>query len=162
MALYITLFRILLTFPTAYLLYHDQRTTAFILMLVGILSDWLDGNVARKNKEESKVGALLDPLADKIFVLSLFAVLLYKNEVSLPAYILLLLRELLISFLRSLAVEKGYTMKASYLGKAKAFFEFLALLMITLQVSFGHTILWLAVLFAYASAYDYVIKYLSR
>ncbi len=159
MAFYITIFRIILVFPTAYFLYKEYNLLAFVLILIGALSDWLDGSVARTNKEENNLGALLDPFADKVFVLVLLSILLYMQEISPIAYILLLLRELFISFLRSLAVEKGVVMKASYMGKAKTFFEFVALLLLSLNFPLGGFVLWLAVLLAYASAYDYVVRY---
>jgi len=76
-------------------------------------------------------------------------------------FVLLLLRELAVSFLRSLSVEKGYIMPASYFGKAKAFLEFLTLLALSLSLEFSNLLLWLSVVLAYVSMYDYVIKYLS-
>lgn len=159
--LIITLFRLFLTIPTLYLLEEDRRVLASMVVLVAGLSDWLDGELARRNKRTSQIGLLLDPLVDKIFVLSVLSFFLYRQEIELIPYVLLIVRELSVSFLRSLSVEKGYAMPASYLGKAKAFFEFITLLALSYNYSQSQILLWLSVLLAYASMYDYLIKYLS-
>ncbi|MFN3471116.1 MAG: CDP-alcohol phosphatidyltransferase family protein [Aquificaceae bacterium] len=161
MAIAITLFRLLLIVPTLYALEEDHRKLASLLILLAGISDWLDGGIARKNKEVSKLGILLDPLVDKAFVLSVLSFFLYTQEIDLLPFVLLLLRELAVSFLRSLSVEKGYAMPASGFGKAKAFFEFLTLLALSLDLGLSKPLLWLSVALAYISMYDYVIKYLS-
>ena len=147
--------------PTLYALEEESRKLAGFFILLAGVSDWLDGGIARKNKEVSKLGILLDPLVDKAFVLSILSFFLYRQEISLLPFVLLLLRELAVSFLRSLSVEKGYIMPASYFGKAKAFLEFLTLLALSLSLEFSNLLLWLSVVLAYVSMYDYVIKYLS-
>ncbi|MFN3598554.1 MAG: CDP-alcohol phosphatidyltransferase family protein [Aquificaceae bacterium] len=141
MPLAITLFRLFLVIPTLFALEEEKRFLASFLVLLAGVSDWLDGDVARKRGKVSHVGALLDLLVDVVFLLLLF-------------------RELSVSFLRSLAVEKGYIMAASYIGKAKAFFEFLALFALTLKLGVAGIFLWISVFLAYASMYDYVVKYL--
>ncbi|MCS7284706.1 MAG: CDP-alcohol phosphatidyltransferase family protein [Hydrogenobacter thermophilus] len=159
MATLITLLRFLITFPAFYAVISGQLRWALVLILLGALSDLLDGSVARKNKEESKWGALLDPLVDKIFFLSILSAFLYMQQINPVAFLLLLIRELLVSFLRSMGAEKGYTMQASYLGKTKTFFEFLSLILLSAGSPLGGWMLWIAVLFAYISMYDYLIKY---
>ncbi|MCS7196212.1 MAG: CDP-diacylglycerol--glycerol-3-phosphate 3-phosphatidyltransferase [Aquificaceae bacterium] len=157
----ITLFRLFLTLPTLYLLLEGRTTLAGFLILLAGVSDWLDGELARRNNKVSQFGLLLDPLVDKIFVLSVLSFFLYRQEIGLLPFVLLLLRELSVSFLRSLSVEKGYAMPASYLGKAKAFFEFLTLLALSFERGPAELLLWLSILLAYVSLYDYLLKYLS-
>ncbi|MFN3870558.1 MAG: CDP-diacylglycerol--glycerol-3-phosphate 3-phosphatidyltransferase [Aquificaceae bacterium] len=159
MPLAITLFRLFLIVPTLFALELEKRLLAGFFVLLAGVSDWLDGDLARKKGKVSQVGALLDPLVDKVFVLSVLSFFLYKQEVSLVIFLLLLFRELSISFLRSIAVEKGYLMSASYIGKAKAFFEFLALFALTLKLGVAKLLLWFSVFLAYLSMYDYVVKY---
>ncbi len=161
LANFITLLRFLLVFPAMYALMSEQKAISVLLIGAGALSDFFDGSLARKNKEESTWGALLDPLVDKVFFLSLLAVFVYIQRVNPYMYTLFLIRELSISFLRSLALQKGYVMSASYLGKAKAFFEFTSLLLLSLEYSLGLWALWTALFLAYASMWDYLIKYLS-
>lgn len=156
----ITLFRFFLLFPTLYLLQEGQKSLAGFLIIVAGASDWLDGGIARKTNQVSKLGVLLDPLVDKIFFLGVLSYFLYTNEVGLLPFVLLLIRELSVSFLRSISIEKGYAMPASYLGKAKAFFEFITLVALCFAQNYAHILLWISLLLAYISMYDYVIRYL--
>ncbi len=162
MPLAITLFRLFLVIPTLFALEEEKRLLASFLVLLAGVSDWLDGDMARKRGKVSHVGALLDPLVDKVFVLSLLSFFLHRQEVGLVVFLLLLFRELSVSFLRSLAVEKGYVMAASYIGKAKAFFEFLALFALTLKLGVAGIFLWISVFLAYVSMYDYMMSYLRH
>ncbi len=159
MPIAITLFRFFLLFPTLYFLQEEQKNLAGVLVIVAGVSDWLDGGMARKTNQVSKLGVLLDPLVDKIFVLGVLSYFLYVNEVGLLPFVLILIRELSVSFLRSISVEKGYTMPASYLGKAKAFFEFITLIALCFELAYINVLLWISVLLAYLSMYDYAIKY---
>jgi len=160
MANYITFFRFLLTFLAVYAVLNEYSTLALLTILIGAVSDWLDGDIARRKKEVSKLGILLDPFVDKVFVLSCLSAYLYLQKISPYAFVLLLIRELYISFLRSLSVERGYSMPASYLGKAKTVIEFLALVFLALASPLSELSLWLAVFLAYVSALDYTSKFL--
>jgi CDP-diacylglycerol--glycerol-3-phosphate 3-phosphatidyltransferase len=162
MANYITLFRFLLIFVTVPSILNQHHKLALLLILLGALSDWLDGDTARRKNEVSKLGVLLDPFVDKVFVLSCLSAYLYLGQVSPYAFVLLLIRELYISFLRSLAVERGYLMSASSLGKLKTFAEFTTLVLLAFGSSLGTPMLWLSVLLAYLSALDYTFNFFKR
>ncbi len=162
MANYITLFRFLLIFLTVPSILNQHHKIALLLILLGAISDWLDGDTARKRNEVSKVGVLLDPFVDKVFVLSCLSAYLYLGQVSPYAFVLLLIRELYISFLRSLAVEKGYLMSASSLGKLKTFAEFTTLVLLALGSPLVSPVLWFSVLLAYLSALDYTLNFFKR
>lgn len=159
MATLITFARFLLTFPAFYAVLEENKAFSSFLILIGALSDLLDGSVARKNRKESKWGMLLDPMVDKVFFLSVLSAFLYLHKVPPLPFLLILIRELLVSFLRSISVEKGYIMQASYLGKTKAFFEFLSIFLLSLGYSTGIWTLWIAIIFGYTSMYDYLLKY---
>jgi CDP-diacylglycerol--glycerol-3-phosphate 3-phosphatidyltransferase len=162
MANYITFFRFLLTFLAVPSILNQHHKLALLLILLGALSDWLDGDTARRRNEISKLGVLLDPFVDKVFVLSCLSAYLYLGQVSPYAFVLLLIRELYISFLRSLAVERGYLMSASSLGKLKTFAEFTALVLLALGSPLGSPVLWFSVLLAYLSALDYTLSFFKR
>jgi CDP-diacylglycerol--glycerol-3-phosphate 3-phosphatidyltransferase len=159
MATLITLLRFLITFPAFYAVILGQLRWALVLIILGALSDLLDGSLARKRGQESKWGTLLDPMMDKVFFLSILSAFLYLQKVNPLIFLLLLIRELLVSFLRSISVEKGYFMQSSYLGKTKTLFEFLSLVLLSAESTLASWSLWVAVLFAYISMYDYVLKY---
>jgi CDP-diacylglycerol--glycerol-3-phosphate 3-phosphatidyltransferase len=162
MANYITLLRFLLTFLAVPSILNQHHKLALLLILLGALSDWLDGDTARRRNEVSKLGVLLDPFVDKVFVLSCLSAYLYLGQVSPYAFVLLLIRELYISFLRSLAVEKGYLMSASSLGKLKTFVEFTSLVLLALGSPLSTPMLWFSVLLAYLSALDYTLNFFRR
>ncbi len=162
MANYITLFRFLLIFPTVPSILNQHHKLALLLILLGAFSDWLDGDTARRRNEVSKLGVLLDPFVDKVFVLSCLSAYLYLGNISPYAFVLLLIRELYVSFLRSLAVEKGYLMSASSLGKLKTFAEFTTLVLLALGSPLGTPMLWFSILLAYLSALDYTLNFFRR
>jgi len=157
----LTLTRIILSFPVVGLILTRQYEIAFVLYIIGALTDWFDGNLARKNNRVSNFGKLLDPYADKVFVILPLIALVDANRVDGLWVILLTFRELSISFLRSLAVEKGVYMEASLLGKIKALLEFIAVSLLLLGNPVGEYILILSIVFAYLSAYQY-LKWLQQ
>ncbi len=161
MANFMTLLRILLVLPIAVSILSDRNGVALILTILGALTDLVDGKVARKNGGSGDVGKLLDPFADKVFVLSILIALIEVGVVSSIPVILLLLREFSVSLLRSISASQGMVFGASQLGKLKTFTEFLALIFLLAGYQVGTYILWLSVGVAYLSFYDYVRSYLK-
>ncbi len=159
MANILTTIRLLLTVPIILFIFEENFPIASLLILIGGITDWFDGNIARKS-EKSSFGKLYDPVVDKIFSISIFIALVGVGKVSAVPVIFLTVRELLISLLRSLAAEKGLIIEASLLGKIKAFLEFASLFVITADLEAGYILLWLAIAFAYISAGDYLLSYL--
>ncbi|ADC88915.1 CDP-alcohol phosphatidyltransferase [Thermocrinis albus DSM 14484] len=159
--LLVTSIRFFLTFPTVYLVVEDHRLLAGLCILLAAVSDWYDGEKARKTGQNTPLGSLMDPFVDKVFVLMVLSAFLYMGEVSLWAYLLLLLRELSMSFLRGIASQYGVSMTPSYLGKTKTLFEFLTLLSLVLYPSVSDLLLWIAIFFAYASAVEYLRRFVK-
>ncbi len=158
---YLTWFRVFLAFPVVFFILEREFIVALALYLLGTLTDWLDGSLARKNNEVNNFGKLLDPYADKVFVLLPLIALVEVEKIKAVWVILLTFRELSISFLRSLAVEKGFYMEASFLGKVKTFLEFISINFILAGFMFGEILLGISVIFAYISGFDYLNKYLN-
>ncbi len=160
MANYLSFFRIIIALPVVGAILMDQTAMAIVLFLAGALSDLIDGKVARERGEEGTLGKLLDPLADKVLVLSALTAMIEVQMVKALPVILLLVRELSISFMRSLAVQQGVVISASVLGKAKTFLEFTSVLLILSGFWIGTALLWASVALAYISLYDYIRVYL--
>ena len=120
----LTLLRAVLGAPVLLLLAADQLDWAWLLLLVGALSDWADGWMARRADGGSSWGARLDPLADKLLISAPLIWLAADQRLPLWAVWLLLARELLISGWRS-GSQGGAP--ASWLGKWKTTFQFLSL-----------------------------------
>jgi len=125
-----------------------------VIFSLGALSDFLDGWVARRFGQKTRIGAELDHLSDKFLVLSgLFALYLVGRVEFLP-FILLAIRELFIAFLRFNNLVGG----VNFLGKLKTSFEFAALIALCLLPFVGIFLLWVAVFIAYLSALVYITK----
>jgi len=122
----ITLFRLVLTavFCVAAsaegLVGYAIALSAFVL---GAISDWLDGYLARRMGLVTSLGKLLDPLADKILVCSGFVYLSAKGLCPVWVTALILCREFLVTGIRQIAIEEGKVIAADQLGKWKTTFQ---------------------------------------
>lgn len=92
----ITISRLVLLPFIIYFLLTEQRLVAFVIMLVSLFSDGLDGYLARRLNQESRLGKFLDPLCDKIFLAAVLITLLYIKAVPLWAVLVIVLRDFLI------------------------------------------------------------------
>ena len=103
------------------------KWTAGLLFAWGAISDYLDGYLARKYDLKSGFGALLDPLADKVLILSVFVSFIQLNLVSTWMVIIIATREFLITGLRQLAESRGVIIAASRGGKHKTISQIVAI-----------------------------------
>lgn len=145
----ITAFRIVLApvFLVVFLLVEGDKGNAvwlwilWAIFLVSEVSDVLDGVAARSWGLQSDLGKLLDPFADVISRLTIFLCLLLAGVAPLYAFVAVLYREISMTFLRLLFIQRGRVQAASMGGKLKAWLYFLAslagLLLYTLKVSAG-------------------------
>ncbi|MEO0184238.1 MAG: CDP-alcohol phosphatidyltransferase family protein, partial [candidate division WOR-3 bacterium] len=92
----ITIIRFLLLPAIIFFLVKKERLTAFIIMLVALFSDVIDGYIARKFHQETEFGKLLDPLCDKISLAVILITLLLINSIPIWAVIIIGLRDILI------------------------------------------------------------------
>ncbi len=92
----ITVSRLVMLPIIVYFLVQDERTIAFIIMLISLLSDGIDGYVARKFNQETELGKMLDPLCDKICLAVILITLLLINSIPIWIVILILVRDVLI------------------------------------------------------------------
>ena len=97
----LTISRILLGFPIVIVLTSGNNEIFILLILLGALTDYFDGYLARKHNRQSVLGAKLDPLADKILLLGPMVWLVHESILPLWAIWLLMSRELLITSWRS-------------------------------------------------------------
>jgi CDP-diacylglycerol---glycerol-3-phosphate 3-phosphatidyltransferase len=138
---------------------------ALIIFWVAAATDLLDGYLARRWKQVTTIGTLLDPIADKLLVSAALISLVQQRVVPGWMVVLLIGREFAVSGLRSIAAVEGYTIKASELGKTKTFWQVLAisLLMISIHHSWvatwANVSLYIVVLFSIWSAIAYFAKF---
>jgi CDP-diacylglycerol---glycerol-3-phosphate 3-phosphatidyltransferase len=100
---------------------HEQEIVAAVLFIAASITDGLDGYLARRRGQITTMGMLLDPLADKMLVTAGYVCLISFNPRIVPPWIAVLVigREFLVSGLRSIAVNEGFTIDASEIGKLK-------------------------------------------
>lgn len=136
---------------------------ACVVFVVAMLSDVLDGYLARRWDLQSVMGAFLDPLADKLMVVTTLVMLIPHAWV--PAWMVVVLeaRELTIAGLRQIAVSEGMVIPAGSLGKFKTAYQSTAIGFLlwhypTLGIdthSVGILLLWVSIFFSLASAGEY-------
>lgn len=99
----------------------EQELIASAVFILASITDGLDGYLARRRKQITTMGMLLDPLADKLMVTAAFIILVSYTPGIVPPWIAVLVigREFLVSGLRSIATSEGFTIEASELGKLK-------------------------------------------
>ncbi|NKB99715.1 MAG: CDP-alcohol phosphatidyltransferase family protein [Pseudomonadales bacterium] len=92
----ITILRIFLVGPIGFLLWDDRHMDAFTLMVIAGISDAFDGFLARRFNWQSRLGATLDPLADKLLVACVFVVFTFQGHIPLWVAIIVLIRDFTI------------------------------------------------------------------
>src|SRR5258705_7125376 len=137
------------------------------IFTVASFTDWLDGYLARRRRQVTWLGQVLDPIADKLLTSAAFISLVQLGLA--PAWMVTLIigREFAITGLRSLAYTKGITIPASPLGKIKMASQVTAILLLILGwrplpwlAPIGYVALWVVMLTAVASAIDYYRRFL--
>tara|TARA_Y100000589_G_C26951513_1_gene546679 strand:- start:113 stop:610 length:498 start_codon:yes stop_codon:yes gene_type:complete len=123
----ITSIRLIFTIPLIVFLETNNIFIVWILILFGGITDYLDGYFARKYKLKTKIGAILDPLADKVFIIIPFIWLCKYEVIPFWSLSILLIREFLISAFRG-SRENG--LPALKIGKFKTFLQFISLIIL--------------------------------
>ena len=147
----------------------------FFIFILASFTDFLDGLLARLFKEESKLGELLDPIADKIMVSAALVLLVMNGTIQhyeVIAAIIILTREILISGLREFLAKSKVSMPVSGLAKFKTFIQMFSIAILLTgesgnQIvnfqdynahSIGIVLLWLSAFLTLYTGYDYVKK----
>ena len=124
---YITSIRLIFTIPLIIFLETNNILFVWIIILFGGITDYLDGYIARKFKLKTKIGAILDPLADKVFIIIPFIWLCKYEIIPFWSLSILLIREFLVSAFRG-SKENG--LPALKIGKYKTFLQFITLVIL--------------------------------
>lgn len=141
---------------------------AFVLFLSAALTDLADGYFARKQKSETVLGKLMDPLADKVLVAVALIMLIPTGRVPAWASFVILARELVVTGLRGVAASSGIVVAASRMGKFKSVLQYIALCVLIfppnlLPIPFLHAaglnILFISVVLTIWSGFDYFYRF---
>ena len=135
---------------------------AALIFVIASITDFFDGYIARNFNASSKLGEILDPLADKMLTLGAFLGLLYLHRANAWAIYLILVREFFITGLRVVMASEGLSVKASFIGKVKTVFQMIAIGFLLMDWPFGNLLLWIAVFFTLYSGFDYLKVYIRN
>ncbi len=158
----ITFFRLVLLPFIIFFLIKKERLIAFIIMLIALISDVVDGYIARRFHQESELGKLLDPLCDKISLVVILITLLIINSIPVWAVVIIALRDALI-LLGSYVIfkKKRLVYKSNILGKATGFLFGAMILAFTLNLqSLGMIILYISIPVMIGAFITYLRRYI--
>ena len=146
------------------------KLIAATVFILAAITDGIDGYVARKRKEITDLGKLLDPLADKLLVSAALITLVEIGKISSYIAIIIIGREFLVTGLRAVAATEGVVIAASKLAKVKTILQIVALssllldeyVLAILGFSLGSWLLYLALIITVYTGFAYVVKAFSK
>ncbi len=129
----LTFIRLVLAVPFIFYLQESNgnslyRLIAFTIFVMASFTDWLDGYIARRYNLITDLGKIIDPLADKILVISALVVFVKLDYIPAWMSIVIIAREFLISGIRTIAAAKGEVIPAGMLGKYKTTTQMIVIL----------------------------------
>jgi len=129
---------------------------ASLLFVLASVTDFFDGYIARQWNQMTLLGAIIDPLADKMLTLAAFLGLMVMGDASPWAIYIIIVRELFITGIRTVAVGEGVSVKASWAGKVKTVAQMIAIGFLLMHWPFGNALLWFAVFLTLYSGFEYL------
>lgn len=168
----VSIFRIISIpfFLSAVLYYSPQRDflrfIALGIFLLAVVSDFIDGYIARVKKQKTKFGSIVDPLADKLLLISSFLCLYIKNDiypgVFLPLGVVLVIISrdviILLGAIIIYLMREDLNVKPSAFGKFTTFFQMLTIILFIMRFKFVNVVWVIAVFFTIVSGIDYLRK----
>jgi CDP-diacylglycerol--glycerol-3-phosphate 3-phosphatidyltransferase len=169
----ITLLRIFLipVFILVFLTPTDPRSmAAAVIFLIASLTDLMDGYLARRWGQVTKLGKFLDPIADKFLVLAALILLVDFHRVSSWIAIVIIGRELAVTGLRAIASSSGVVIAADDAGKYKMAIQTVSIVLLILGYNIGHIsfhvwgtfLLWISMILAILSGVQYFVKFMNQ
>ena len=148
-----------------------MQLVAVAIYIVACVTDALDGRIARARNLVTNFGKFMDPIADKLLVMSAMVVLTYQHRMPDWVCILMLAREFMVSGLRLVAVQGGRVIAAGPLGKLKTVFQMLSTIALMLLVpvegpallgpagaTFARALMYVALALTVVSGADYIVR----
>jgi len=165
LANWLTLLRILLIPVFVSLLVYRQRGPALAVFLAAAVTDLLDGYVARRRGSQSRLGAFLDPLADKLLLMASFVTLTWLKALPFWIAAVVISRDLILA-IGALAIHivgARLTPRPTWAGKFATFFQVLVVLSGVLMRFYGvqtgaTAVIWLAAIFTVISGLQYIVQ----
>ena len=141
---------------------YTLRIAALIVFCIASFTDFLDGQIARRNNLVTNFGKFMDPLADKLLVCSALICMIELGQLPSWYVITVIAREFIISGFRLVAADSGIVIAASWWGKFKTTFQMLTVILLILNIPALHTvtliIAGIAFVLTLVSLLDYITK----
>ena len=134
---------------------------AALIFVIASVTDFFDGYIARCWDQKTKLGAILDPLADKMLILAAFLGLMMLGRASAWAVYLILIREFFITGFRVVMASDGVEVAASMAGKVKTVSQMFAVGFLLMSWPGGELLLWIAVALTLYSGFEYIFAYVK-
>lgn len=142
---------------------------AAVIFIAASLTDWLDGRMARRWNQVTRLGTLLDPVADKLLVAAALVSLVHVEMLAAWMAVVIIGRELAVTGLRGVALSMGTVVPASSLGKAKTVSQYVAITVLILEKGvspdleifhlISRGVLWIALALTVISGVDYFYRF---
>jgi CDP-diacylglycerol--glycerol-3-phosphate 3-phosphatidyltransferase len=165
----LSLFRILLVPPLVVVLltkFEDKEWWGLGLFLLAAMMDFFDGYLARRRRQVTRLGILLDPAADKILLSAAFISLVQMGEAPAWMVVVIVAREFAVSALRSFAAAENQVIPAGFSGKLKTVIHIVAVAALIIHNQLpgelrhsSKILLWAAVLIAVYSGIEYFVRF---
>ena len=166
----LSLSRILLSFPVIIFFEYGYFVFSLIIFVIASITDFLDGFIARKKNLTSELGALLDLIADKLFVsiLLIWMTFIFDSKIIFISSLLIISREIIVSYLRLYFITKSLDVndvKADFLGKLKTSFQMIGLGLVLISPVISNEFFLLSLTFLLSSAiisWASLFKYIKK
>lgn len=132
----LTILRIILVSPLMIFIFMDctpAKIASIAIFTIASLTDFIDGRLARKNKQVTDLGAFLDPLADKMLINLTFLALVVLNIMPVWMFAVILIRDFAVDGMRMMIAKQGTVVSASIFGKAKTMVQMITVISILLN-----------------------------
>ncbi len=139
---------------------------AGFIFIIASLTDFLDGYIARSRNMITKFGKFMDPLADKLLVISAFMVFVQRGDISAIIVFIIIARELIISIFRAIAAADGVVIAAGKLGKYKTVSQMISIILLCfhnfpfnyLHIDLATIFVYIALILTIASGIEYIYQ----
>lgn len=137
-----------------------------LIFAIASFTDFLDGNIARKNNLVTTFGKFADPIADKLLVNVTLMIMVTKGMIPVVPVILMLARDTIVDGCRMIAAQNGVVVAAGILGKLKTVLQMICIILVLLNnlpfelfyIPMSDIILWFATIISLASGYSYFMQ----
>lgn len=137
-----------------------------IIFVIASFTDFLDGQIARKNNLVTTFGKFADPIADKLLVNMMLILMCYKHMIPVIPVMLMILRDIIVDGCRMIAAQRGVVVSAGILGKMKTVFQMITIIIVLLnnlpfeiwQIPVSDIMIWFTSFISVAGGYSYFMQ----